>query len=298
MFSLVRRLISGVVALVAIGALTWAQPAPACGQGGVDAWRAQTVPLFGASYSADVGLLIGLGITHTRYGFHALPASTRLLAEAAYATGANRYRVDVAGEFRRPLLPTILYVELRASGLELLRFYGVGNETDGSQPDSVYRVGQTQLLVAPRVAIPLAPRLRVTMGPLLKYAHSPGDRGTVLATTGPYYGAGDFGEIGARAGLELDTRDHTVAPARGVHVSIVGQWHPAVWDAVRPFGTVSAEASTYLSAGDPPSATLALRAGGAAVSGAVPFQELVYGAAERRCGPTPNSGSPAAAART
>ena len=276
MFSLVRRLISGVVALVAIGALTWAQPAPACGQGGVDAWRAQTVPLFGASYSADVGLLIGLGITHTRYGFHALPPSTRLLAEAAYATGANSYRVDVAGEFRRPLLPTILYVELRASGLELLRFYGVGNETDGSQPDSVYRVGQTQLLVAPRVAIPLAPRLRVTLGPLLKYAHSPGDRGTVLATTGPYYGVGDFGEVGARAGLELDTRDHTVAPARGVHVSIVGQWHPAVWDAVRPFGTVSAEASTYLSAGEPPSAILALRAGGAAVSGTVPFQELVY----------------------
>src|SRR2546426_2563579 len=34
-----------------------------------------------------------------------------LLAEAAYATGANTYRIDVAGEFRRPLLPTILYVE-------------------------------------------------------------------------------------------------------------------------------------------------------------------------------------------
>src|SRR5205807_2188022 len=139
----------------------------------------------------------------------------RQLAEAAYATSANTNRVEVAGEFRRPLLPTILYIELRASGLELLRFYGVGNETDGSQPDSVYRVGQKQLLVGPRVAIPLAPRLRVMLGPLLKYAHSPGDAGTVLTTTGPYYGAGDFGEVGARAGLELDTRDHTVAPASG-----------------------------------------------------------------------------------
>ena len=276
MFSLMPGLIRRVLALATLGTLGLARPAAASGQTGVDAWGPQTVPLFGASYSADIGLLVGLGITHTRYGFHALPPSTRLLAEAAYATSANTYRVKVAGEFRRPLLPTILYIELRASGLELLRFYGVGNETDGSQPDSVYRVGQTQLLVAPRVAIPLAPRLRVTLGPLLKYAHSPGDRGTVLAITGPYYGAGDFGEIGARAGLELDTRDHTVAPARGVHVSIVGQWHPAVWDAVRPFGTVSAEASTYLSAGEPPSAILALRAGGAAVSGTVPFQELVY----------------------
>jgi hypothetical protein len=276
MFSLMPGFIRGVLALAILGSLGLARPVPATGQTGVDAWQPQTVPLFGASYSPDIGLLVGLGIAHTRYGFHALPPSTRLLAEAAYATGANTYRVDVAGEFRRPLLPTILYVELRASGLELVRFYGVGNETDGSQPDSVYRVGQTQLFIGPRVAIPLAPRLRLTVGPLLKYAHTPGEPGTVLRNTGPYFGAGDFGQVGARAGLELDTRDHTSAPARGVHVSVVGQWYPAAWDAVHPFGSISAEVSTYLSGGDPSSATLALRAGGAAVSGSVPFQELVY----------------------
>ena len=245
-------------------------------QGGPDAWRPQTVPLFGASYSPDIGLLVGAGVSHTRYGFRALPPSTRLVAEAAYATSAATYRIDLAGEFRRPLLPTILYVELRASGLELTRFYGVGNASDGTRPDSVYRVRQKQLLVAARVGIPLSPRLRLTLGPLLKYAHTPNDPGTLLATTGPYYGTGDFGQIGARGGLELDTRDHTAAPARGLHVSIVGQWYPAIWDAVRPFGSVSAEASTYLSAGDPATTTLALRAGGAAVSGTVPFQELVF----------------------
>lgn len=269
-------LVRGVLALVTLGPLGLAGPAPASGQRGVDAWQPHTVPLFGASYSPDIGLLVGAGVVHTRYGFHALPPSTQLLAEAAYATGASTYRIDVAGEFRRPLFPTILYVELRASGLELIRFYGVGNETDGSQPDSVYRVGQTQLLVGPRVAIPLAPRFRLTLGPVLKYAHTPGDPGTVLKTTGPYYGAGDFGQVGARAGLELDTRDHRLAPARGVRVSIVGHWYPAVWDVSSSFGGLSAEAATYLAAGDPSSATLALRAGGAAVRGTVPFQELVY----------------------
>ena len=184
--------------------------------------------------------------------------------------------MDAGGEFRRPLFPAILYVELRASGLELIRFYGSGNETDGSQPDSVYRVRATQLRLGPRVAIPLVPRLRLTLGPLLTYAHTDADPGTVLRTTGPYYGSGHFGQVGARAALEFDTRDLPVAPARGLHASLAGQWHPAVWDAVEPFGSVSAEASTYLSAGDPPAATLALRAGGAAVSGTVPFQELVY----------------------
>jgi len=223
------------------------------------------VPLFGASYSPDIGLLIGAGVVHTRYGFRALPPSTRLLAEAAYATSAQTYRIDVAGEFRR-LLPAILYVELRASGLELIRFYGVGNET-AALPDSVSRVRMKELLVAPRVALPLAPRLRLTLGPLLKYAHTPNN---------PYYGAGDYGQVGVRVGLELDTRDHTAAPGRGLRVSIAGQWYPAVWDVASSFARISAEASTYLSAGDPATTTLALRAGGAAVSGTVPFQELVF----------------------
>jgi len=276
MFSLVPGLIRGVLAFGTFGALGLARPTPASGQTGPDAWQPQTVPLFGASYSPDIGLLVGAGISHTRYGFRALPPSTRLFAEAAYATSAGTYRIDVAGEFRRPLFPTILYIELRASGLELIRFYGVGNETKRSEPDSVYRVRQKELLVAPRVGIPLSPRLRLTLGPLLKYAHTLSDSGTVLATTGPYYGTGDFGQVGARAALELDTRDFPAAPARGLHVSIAGQWYPAVWDVVSAFASVSAEASTYLSAGDPPSATLALRVGGAAVSGTVPFQELVY----------------------
>ncbi len=156
-----------------------------------------------------------------------------------------------------------------------MSFYGTGNETDGSRPDSVYRVRQTQLLLQPRVAIPLAPRFRLTLGPLLDYTHTPVDAGTVLALARPY-GAGDFGQVGMHAVLELDTRDVPTAPARGLHLSLASQWYPALWDVGSPFASWSAEASTYLSAGDPPVATLALRAGGTAVSGTVPFQELVY----------------------
>src|SRR5437868_12392092 len=270
------RLVTRMTHTLALLAGITAVASQVTAQGGTDAWRPQTVPLWGVSYSPDFGLLVGAGVTHTRYGFRALPPSTRLLAEAAYATSVHGYRVDLAGEFRRPLLPAILFVELRASGLELVRFYGTGNETDGSRPDSVYRVRQTQLLLGPRVAIPVVPRLRLTLGPLLTYAHTGADAGTVLRTSGPYYGTGHFGQVGARAALELDTRDLPVAPARGLHASLAGQWHPAVWNVVEPFGSMSAEASTYLSAGDPAAATLALRVGGAAAGGPVPFQELVY----------------------
>jgi hypothetical protein len=275
MFRLVARSIRGALALASLGALALAPPPQASSQSGTDSWRPQTVPLWGVSYSPDIGLLVGAGITHTRYGFRALPPSTRLLAEGACATGVRACRLDAAGEFRRPLSPSIVFVEVRVSGLELTRFYGTGNETAGSQPDSVYRVRQTQLLFGPRVAIPLVSRLRFTLGPQLAYTHSALDAGTLLASTRPY-GAGDFGEVGVRAALELDTRDVPTAPARGLRLNLAGRWHPAVWDVGNPFASWSADVSTYLSAGDPPVATLALRAGGTVVSGTVPFQELVY----------------------
>src|ERR1700758_2330 len=176
MFRLVTHWIRGALALASLSALALARPPQASSQTGT-AWQPQTVPLWGASYSPDIGLLVGAGITHTRYGFRALPPSTRLLAQVAYATSVHGYRADLAGEFRRPVFPAILYVELRASDVELVRFYGTGNETNGSRPDSAYRVRQTQLLLGPRVAIPLAPRFRLTLGPLPEYAPTPAHSG-------------------------------------------------------------------------------------------------------------------------
>src|SRR2546427_7340248 len=63
-----------------LGAAALGRPAPSAGQEG--AWRPRTVPLVGASYAPDLGLVVGVGVVHTRYAYRALPPSTRLLAEA------------------------------------------------------------------------------------------------------------------------------------------------------------------------------------------------------------------------
>src|SRR2546428_9598650 len=91
---------AGAARLSALGAAGVSLPATAFAQD--DAWRPRTVPLFGASYSPDVGLLLGAGLLHTRYGFRALPPSTRLLVSTEYATSAphlsrgRRRRVSAA----------------------------------------------------------------------------------------------------------------------------------------------------------------------------------------------------------
>ena len=274
MFLTMDRFRTAFVAIVAVGAAALGRPARATGQ--ADVWSPRTVPLFGVSYAPDIGLQLGAGLAHTRYGFRALPASTRLIVTAEYATGAERFRARADGEFRRPLAPAILSVEALASGLELIRFYGFGNTSDASQPDSVYRVGQQQFLLAPTVSVPLTPRVRLTLGPLARYTRTRPDAGALLGRTGPYYGGGDFGEVGLRLVLEFDTRDAPAAPAGGAYLRLAGQGYPAAWDVVESFGIVSAEASTYLSLGQPATATLALRAGGASVRGVAPLNDAVY----------------------
>src|SRR5438105_4090907 len=274
MFPTMDRFGADFLALVALGAAALGRPTRATGQ--ADVWRPRTVPLYGVSYAPDIGFQLGAGLVHTRYGFRALPASTRLIVTAEYAAGAERLRVRADGEFRRPLAPAILSVEALASGLELIRFYGFGNTSDTSQPDSVYRVRQRQFLLAPTVWVPLAPRVRLALGPLARYSSTHSDPGTVLGSSGPYYGAGDFGEVGLRLVLELDTRDAPAAPASGACLGLAATACPAAWDVIESCGSVSAEASTYLSLGDAAPATLALRAGGATVRGTAPFTEAVY----------------------
>jgi Omp85 superfamily domain len=269
MFPTVSRFTVALRVLWAVTPVLAAQDSP-------DPWRPRTVPLVGASYAPDVGLLLGAGVLHTRYGFRALPPSTRLVAEAAWATAAGSFRVDFSGEFRRPLTPAILSIPTRWSGIELVRFYGVGNETAASRPDTVYRVRHEQLIVAPQVTLSLGPRLRLSTGPLLKYAHTPADSGTLFAATGPWYGGGAFGQVGAGVRVELDTRDTPAAPAHGVHVAVGAQGYPAIWSVGQGFDRLTAEMSAYVSSDDPASAVLALRVGGAVVGGTVPFQELVY----------------------
>src|SRR5213080_1004384 len=193
MFPTMDRFGADFLALVALGAAALGRPTRATGQ--ADVWRPRTVPLYGVSYAPDIGFQLGAGLVHTRYGFQALPASTRLIVTAEYATGAERLRARADGEFRRPLAPAILSVEALASGLELIRFYGFGNTSDASQPDSIYRVGQKQFLLAPTISVRLTPRVPLPLGPLARYTRTRPNTVTLLGRTGPYYGGGDFGEV-------------------------------------------------------------------------------------------------------
>jgi len=197
---------------------------------------------------------------------------------AGYATAAQTYRAEFTGEFRGIVPPAIVRLHLRASGIDVLRFYGFGNETPGPGSKDFHKVKPQEYLVAPALEFPFSKAASFSIGPVLKFAHTDLVSGTLIDALRPY-GVGDLGQVGGAAEFQFDTRDHPRAARHGITFVLGGSYYARALDVTSPFGEGHAEASSYLTARIPLHPTLALRVGGKKVWGtfdSIPFYEMAY----------------------
>jgi hypothetical protein len=162
----------------------------------------------------------------------------------------------------------------RYSDVDVLRFYGFGNDTVASGPDLFHQVKLRAYTLAPAFRIgPDAANFSV--GPVVRFTSTRLLADRFITAVRPY-GVGDFGEVGASARLVLDGRNRKRAATRGAMLWAAGTYYPKVWSVEEGFGEVHGEAATYLS---PPlvlEPTLALRVGGKRVWGRYPFHEAAF----------------------
>ncbi|CAN5768375.1 hypothetical protein BH24GEM1_BH24GEM1_17670 [soil metagenome] len=223
----------------------------------------------------DIGIFAGTGVSLTRYGFRRDPYAERYRLRAGWSTGASTGRAD----FNARWIPesSRLRAELlaRASGIDVLRFHGLGNEVSADGPDEFYRVEQLDLTLMPSLTLPVGSAGEVSVGPRLRYSSTDFDEDRFL--TPLTYGAGNFGMLGAVAGFRRETRDKPLGATRGLTLRLGGGYFPSVLDVEESFGELHAEASTFVAAPALPlEPTLAFRAGGKRVWGRFPFQEAAF----------------------
>jgi hypothetical protein len=231
------------------------------------------------SFGPDVGFFIGGGGYRIRYGFRHLPYASRVQARAGYSTGGQTGRFDLSVQLHRSNSKVRVDLDARASGIDVMRFFGLGNETVlfGPNDNEYYRVKHIQYTVTPTVVVPLSDQVEVFSGPALRYSSTIRQDGRYLATLPDLYGSGKFGQAGLRAGLTVDTRDVPSAATRGVRLDLGAVFVPAIWDVDDTYYWVNGSASTYLSATKVPfHPTLALRVGGKKVWGQYPFQDAAF----------------------
>jgi hypothetical protein len=239
-----------------------------------------------ASYSSDYGVFVGGGVSTVGYSFRKHPWANQQTIRAGWAIGAKQPRVDYRGEFRRVDSGVTLGLRAYWSGLEVLRYYGFGNETTAEQDDDFYKVRQRQLVFAPSLTWPLAGSVDLTVAPAIQWATTEDDED--LVTQDKPYGSGTFGQVGAWTRLRLDTRRAMSRaagakgslpslfgaagyPVSGVYVEAIGSVFPKAWDVESTYGWVEGQAAGFLSAGSQGRATLAARVGSKHMFGTYPF---------------------------
>jgi hypothetical protein len=233
------------------------------------------MPQLWAGYAPDLGLFIGGGISRFGYGFRRLPHDSYVRFRAGYATTAQTGRVELVGDFHGIVPPAVLSVRARASGIDIIHFYGFGNETPDTGSKNLYKVRQQQYVAAPLVEFQIARPTHFAIGPIVKYARTESSTGSIVEASAPY-GVPRFGQAGAVAELDIDTRDRPQAATRGVALRFGGSVYPTALDVTEAFGDAHVEVSSYLSPKLPLQPTLALRVAGKKLWGTYPFHEAAF----------------------
>lgn len=246
-------------------------------------WGRRTLPMFRITYEPDLGVLLNARLLTTGYGFRRHPYSDRQLFGATYAAQEKAFRGFYDGDFRFENSSLRLGLLGLASGLEIQRFFGLGNDTTIAGDPDDYKVEVRQYVLAPNLMWPLGSRAELRLGLIGKYSDSEAEENPVLQA-GEFYGEGNFGQAGAALALQLDTTDDLALPHGGVRFDMAGTLYPALWDVETTFGKLYADARLFLSPNGSWQPTLVLSAGGQKVFGDAPYFESAFLGGRARLG--------------
>lgn len=238
-------------------------------------WGRRTFLYLSGSYGYDVQAVLGYGGYTDWYGFRRIPYSTRLeyrLEAATGKLGSGRAKLGLTRQFENSA--GFFAIEGMASDIEVLRWYGLGNETMQQGNVAFYRVNESQLSGGMKLGIHFGKGNELSVGPLVRWSNTnlteAHNAARFIGVDQPY-GVDKFGMVGATGLLRLDSRDHPHFPSKGAALSLRATGYPGWWDADEAVGRVDAEGSLALGLPGRWGPSLSLMAGGAKTWGKLPF---------------------------
>ncbi len=187
----------------------------------------------------------------------------------------NQPRLEYRGELRtRSPVTALLYVSY--SGMDMVSFFGFGNETvrdPALLSSGFYAAQEDRLLVHPWLDVALAGPVHGRAGLLLESVSN--EVNTPVAASDQYgYGRMTLGS--GEVGLSLDTRTGSFTAARGFELQVSARHYPELFGAASAFTKVRAEASTILGGHLLTDLLLTLRVAGERNWGRYPFFEAAF----------------------
>jgi hypothetical protein len=228
------------------------------------------------SYDGDRGLVLSAGLRYYRYGFLRNPYASRLDLRVGWSLGLSQPLFDYSHYFRDLVGGSDLVLRYHWSGLEIIDFYGLGNESVPSGPTAFHRTPHKRIEMSMMVGIGDGESRQLGIGPVIEYISADTTGTASYLRTAQPYGSGRFTQVGLQTVFELDGRDRLGTPSRGYRLEGGAKYVPELLGVDRgSFGEVHGRATAYVS---PPggSPTLALRVQGKKVWGTFPFSESAF----------------------
>jgi hypothetical protein len=225
--------------------------------------------------SSDEGLFIGGGLGLNRYNFNAIPYQYRMEAFAGYSTKRRNFSFEYKARFTEAIDNGVIEMNLYLTRLEVLNFYGFGNETNervSLLEEDFYKINQKQVIYNPLYETGFGDFV-LRAGPEFKYVNTEQDENGLISTLSNqiimnqwHFGAGLEGILGRV--------NHSLAPDSGYQIRLGGDYY-FVNNVNSRFGRIKGEVRIYLPIiGN--TLVLAVRGGGEKLWGDYPFYEAAF----------------------
>jgi hypothetical protein len=206
-------------------------------------WGGMGFGMATVGYSPDYFLVLGYGYTWFDYGFRKDPYASKIKLEGRVATkgrGALRFQ----GDFRPENSSLFVPIDVNLSSLEILHFYGVGNDTvlppGLGSGDDFFDARQTVLRGEGGLGWSFGPLADLAVVVSGGYSNTADDPDRLVGLLNPY-GADDFTSLGTLLRFDLQTRRpglfEPADPSPHLWLHVGGGYYPAILDVVEPYGT-------------------------------------------------------------
>ncbi|MGA9291315.1 MAG: BamA/TamA family outer membrane protein [Ignavibacteriaceae bacterium] len=230
------------------------------------------------SFNPDEGLFIGGGPILYEFGFRTSPYGYRMELKAGYAAKPQKFKLNYLSEFYSLINGPKITIHGFASGIEVLNFYGFGNQTKRDkklEKQNFYKVNQREFLIDPGIDFLFRKNISLSFGISMKYI-STEKEGTSYLNQNPPYGSGDFLLAGINAGLKIDGRDNPVISTGGFYFAGGVVYYPSLRKDQNSFSKVTGNVCYYLPVPSLALSSLALRIYGEKNFGTYPFFESAF----------------------
>ncbi|MEM7416195.1 MAG: hypothetical protein AAF389_11900 [Gemmatimonadota bacterium] len=239
-------------------------------------WGKRTFPIFWSGYSSDLGVLIGGGARIVTYGFQKHPVATDFDVRGAFSPQTVKGIFEVDGRINRENSSLFWTVAGRVSRLDVLSYYGLGNDQPVSGSEAFHEVDLTRASASVGFGVSPEPWFELSGFARIERSSTQENAGQYFETLGPVYGAGEFiaASVGGRLVFDPLIGDQRTGNRFRLH--LFGEVFPKALDAERTFGRAGGDLSVLLATSTWPGASIALRGGGEQAHGRFPWHRAAF----------------------